>query len=242
VLCEKPLASTPAKAGVAAGGAPRTGVKIGEAFMVRTHPQWLRARELLREGRIGELRAVMGFFSYFNRDPANIRNVLAWGGGALIDIGCYPINTSRFIFGEEPRACVALLERDPEMHTDRLTSAYARVSLPGRRSSPATQLVPLPAHAVLSERAGADRDRGSGQRASRPADANLYRWAATCLAEALRPNHFRSATSTPFRATVLARGAWSGRGAGAPRGRRAQYGRARRAVPVGRRRDSWETP
>ena len=83
--------------------------------MVRTHPQWLRARELVRGGRIGELRAIMGFFSYFNRDPANIRNVRAWGGGGLFDIGCYPINTSRFVFGEEPRRVMALVERDPEM-------------------------------------------------------------------------------------------------------------------------------
>ena len=123
VLCEKPIALDAGEARHLLQVQARTGVKIGEAFMVRTHPQWLRTRELIRAGRIGELRSVMGFFSYFNPDPANIRNVRAWGGGGLMDIGCYPINTSRFIFGEEPRRATALLERDPEMQVDRLTSA-----------------------------------------------------------------------------------------------------------------------
>src|SRR5208283_3768124 len=122
VLCEKPLALDAAEARQLLAAQIRTGVKMGEAFMVRTHPQWVRARELVRAGRIGELRAAMGFFSYFNRDAANIRNVRAWGGGGLYDIGCYPIHTARFIFGAEPRRAMALVERDPEMGTDRLAS------------------------------------------------------------------------------------------------------------------------
>src|SRR5258708_12938758 len=80
----------------------RTGVKMGEAFMVRTHPQWLRARQMVREGSIGELRSVMGFFSYFNRDEANIRNVPEWGAGALMDISAYPITPPRSLFPEAP--------------------------------------------------------------------------------------------------------------------------------------------
>ncbi len=100
VLCEKPLALDAAEARTLLAAQVRTGVKIGEAFMVRTHPQWLRARELVRAGRIGDLRAIQGFFSYYNGDRDNIRNVRDWGGGGLMDIGCYPINTSRFIFGE----------------------------------------------------------------------------------------------------------------------------------------------
>jgi len=90
--------------------------------MVRTHPQWLRARELVASGRIGPLRSITGYFSYFNRDPKNIRNIPETGGGALMDIGCYPITTSRFMFGEEPSRVIGLLERDPEMKTDRLAS------------------------------------------------------------------------------------------------------------------------
>jgi predicted dehydrogenase len=142
VLCEKPVALDASQARKLFEAQARTGVKIGEAFMVRTHPQWLRARELVRAGRLGELRAIMGFFSYFNRDAANIRNVHAWGGGGLMDIGCYPINTSRFIFGEEPRRVMALLERDPEMQVDRLTSGM--LDFPSGQSvfTCSTQLVP----------------------------------------------------------------------------------------------------
>src|SRR5439155_3898801 len=123
VLCEKPLSLSAQEARTLLAARDRAAVKIGEAFMVRTHPQWLRAGELVRSGRIGKLRSVVGFFSYFNQDPANIRNIPAYGGGALMDIGCYPIMTSRFIMGEEPRRVLGLIERDPVLKTDRLTSA-----------------------------------------------------------------------------------------------------------------------
>jgi predicted dehydrogenase len=123
VLCEKPIGMNAAEARNLASARDRAGVKIGEAFMVRTHPRWLRVRELIRGGRIGQLRLVSGFFGYFNRDPKNIRNQLEYGGGALLDIGCYPITISRFIFGDEPSRVMGLIERDPEMRTDRLSSA-----------------------------------------------------------------------------------------------------------------------
>jgi predicted dehydrogenase len=123
VLCEKPVSLTVAEARTLLAVRDRTEVKMGEAFMVKTHPQWLRTLELIRSGRIGELRAIAGVFSYFNRDPKNVRNVPEWGGGALMDIGCYPITTSRFIFGEEPTRVVGLIDRDPEFKTDRLASA-----------------------------------------------------------------------------------------------------------------------
>jgi len=118
------------------------GVKIGEAFMVRTHPQWLRARELVASGRIGQLRSALGFFSYFNNDPSNIRNIPEYGGGALMDIGCYPITTSRFMFGEEPSRVLGLVDRDPQMKVDRLTSAI--LDFPSGQSTftCSTQLVP----------------------------------------------------------------------------------------------------
>jgi predicted dehydrogenase len=123
VLCEKPITMNTAECRELIAVRDRTGVKIGEAFMVRTHPQWLRARELVRAGKIGRLRSIIGAFSYYNLDPQNIRNILAYGGGALLDIGCYPITTSRFLFDEEPSRVVALVERDPAMGTDRLASA-----------------------------------------------------------------------------------------------------------------------
>ncbi len=123
VLCEKPLSLSVVEARSLLAARDRYGVKLGEAFMVKTHPQWLRTRELIRMGAIGELRSIVGLFSYFNRDPQNVRNVPEWGGGGLMDIGCYPITTSRWIFGEEPLRVAAVLEKDPQFGTDRLTSA-----------------------------------------------------------------------------------------------------------------------
>jgi predicted dehydrogenase len=128
VLCEKPISLTVAEAKKLLAARDRTKMKCGEAFMVRSHPQWLRARELVRSGKIGELRAVVATFSYFDREIHSIHNNLEGGGGALLDIGCYPINTSRFIFGEEPTRVVGLVERDPEMKIDRLTSAILAYS------------------------------------------------------------------------------------------------------------------
>jgi predicted dehydrogenase len=142
VLCEKPLSLTVEEAKTLLAARDRTGVKIGEAFMVRTHPQWLRTRELVESGRIGSLRSIVGFFSYFNVDPANIRNDLASGGGALMDVGCYPITTSRFVFREEPSRVLGLIGRDPVMKIDRLTSAI--LDFPSGQSTftCSTQLVP----------------------------------------------------------------------------------------------------
>ena len=123
VLCEKPIALNAEEARSLIELRDRTGVKIQEAFMVRTHPQWLETRRLIHSGRIGSVTAITGFFSYFNADPENIRNKLALGGGALMDIGCYPINISRFIFAAEPRRVLSVIERDPISGTDTLTSA-----------------------------------------------------------------------------------------------------------------------
>jgi len=142
VLCEKPLSHSLAEARELLAVEQETGVKIGEAFMVRTHPQWLRARELVGSGHIGELCSITGFFSYFNRDPKNIRNILAVGGGALLDIGCYPITTSRFLFGQEPSRVIGLMERDPEMKIDRLTSAVLEFPSGHAIFTCSTQLVP----------------------------------------------------------------------------------------------------
>ncbi len=122
VLCEKPIGLSVAEAEKLVAVRDRTGVKMQEAFMVRTHPQWLEALSRIRNRAIGELRSVQGFFSYYNDDPDNIRNILEYGGGGLMDIGCYPITTSRFIFGEEPTRVIGLIDRDPNWKTDRLTS------------------------------------------------------------------------------------------------------------------------
>src|SRR5258707_4312594 len=128
VLCEKPISITVAEAKTLLAARDRTGVKIGEAFMVKTHPQWLRTQETIRSGGIGELRAIDGVFSYFNRDPNSVRHKVEWGGGGLLDIGCYPITMSRFIFAEEPVRVAGALERDPDFKTDRLASAILEFS------------------------------------------------------------------------------------------------------------------
>lgn len=142
VLCEKPIGLSSAEALVLIAARDQAGLKCGEAFMASSHPQWLRAREIARSGAIGDLRAVTGFFSYFNRKPENVRNVAAWGGGALMDIGCYPINTTRMMFGEEPRRVSAIIDRDPDFQTDRLTTVL--LDFPSGQASftVSTQLVP----------------------------------------------------------------------------------------------------
>jgi len=124
VLCEKPVGLNVAEALRLVEVRDRTGVTIGEAFMVQSHPQWVRIIELVRGGRIGELRSAIGSFSYFKLEAENIRNIREYGGGGLMDIGCYPIKTSRMVFGEEPVRVSAAIRRDPQFgNIDMLTSA-----------------------------------------------------------------------------------------------------------------------
>ena len=142
VLCEKPLALSAKEAFRLLEVRARTGVQIAEAFMVRAHPQWAAVRELVAEGRLGELRLIVGHFSYFRRDLDDIRSRLEWGGGAIMDIGCYPITLSRWLFDEEPTAVIAAVDRDPDLHVDRLASGL--LCFPSGQASfnCATQLVP----------------------------------------------------------------------------------------------------
>ena len=126
VLCEKPFAMNAreaAQVSEVAGTGPGQ-VHIMEAFMVRFHPQWLRARQLVRSGELGDLRTVQVAFSYNNQNADNIRNKPENGGGALYDIGCYAIVAGRFLFDAEPLRVMALVERDRVFKTDRLSSAW----------------------------------------------------------------------------------------------------------------------
>ena len=123
VLCEKPIALTAAEAATLIEARDRTGLQVQEAFMVRHHPQWIRVRELIASGRLGQVRAVQGVFAYFNHDPLDIRNQRETGGGGVYDIGCYPTVISRFIFDSEPVRVNALMEHDPTFGTDRLATA-----------------------------------------------------------------------------------------------------------------------
>src|SRR5512142_3435605 len=139
VLCEKPVALTAAEAAQLRD----CKVKVMEAFMVRFHPQWHHARDLVKAGRIGALRAVQVFFSYFNDDPQNIRNQAEIGGGGLYDIGCYAVVAGRFFFDADPLRAAAMVDRDPAMKTDRLASALVDFGQ-GRHLdfTVSTQLVP----------------------------------------------------------------------------------------------------
>jgi predicted dehydrogenase len=121
VLCEKPIALSADEAETLKS-APRN-VIIAEAFMVRHHPQWIKARELIGKEKLGTLRAVQVFFSYYNEDANNVRNMADIGGGGAYDIGCYAILSGRYLFGAEPTAVVSLIDRDPVFYTDRTTSA-----------------------------------------------------------------------------------------------------------------------
>jgi predicted dehydrogenase len=142
VLCEKPIALTAAEAATLVDARDRTGAKIQEAFMVRTHPQWLEARALVRGGAIGDLTAMLGVFSYFNREAGNIRNRVDAGGGALMDVGCYLINTARFIFEQEPARVIGTVQRDPDFGTDRLTSILLDFGRGHAAGTCSTQMVP----------------------------------------------------------------------------------------------------
>jgi predicted dehydrogenase len=142
VLCEKPLSLTVAEAESLLAVRARTGVEIGEAFMINCHPQWLRLRELLAEGRVGSLRSIVGFYSYFNVAPANIRNQVEAGGGGLMDIGCYLVHASRYAFRQQPARVVAAIDRDPQMHTDRLTSVLLDFAAGQAVFTCGTQMIP----------------------------------------------------------------------------------------------------
>ena len=142
VLCEKPLSLRADDIDRLIQARDKHQVKVGEAFMVKTHPQWIKAQELVQNGELGKVSLVHGFFSYHNIKPENIRNKPEHGGGAIWDIGCYPVFTSRLVLGEEPVRLVASLEFDPRFGTDKLASVI--LEFPSARAvfSVSTQLVP----------------------------------------------------------------------------------------------------
>jgi len=129
VLCEKPIALSSADAEEMAEACEAAGVRLMEAFMYRLHPSWLQVRKLLAAGRIGRLQSIQSWFSYYNDDPRNIRNIAETGGGALLDIGCYSINLSRMLFDAEPERVQSSILRDPDRDIDVLTSGL--LTFPG---------------------------------------------------------------------------------------------------------------
>ena len=143
VLFEKPIGlSSEEGEQLLAAAEKHSHLKVMEAFMYRHHPQWRLAKSLVDDGRIGQLRTIQSFFSYYNTDPTNIRNQAEIGGGAMMDIGCYSVSLSRFIFGGEPQRVFGLVEYDPEFKTDRLVSAMLDFGRGTSTFTCSTQLVP----------------------------------------------------------------------------------------------------
>ena len=143
VLCEKPIGLTSGEGQqLVDAGKQHPNLKLMEAFMYRHHPQWVKAKQLVTEGKIGELRTIQSFFSYFNVDPNNIRNIPEQGGGGLMDIGCYNISLSRFIFDAEPERIMGVVEYDPEMKTDRIASGILDFGRGTATFTCSTQLTP----------------------------------------------------------------------------------------------------
>lgn len=143
VLCEKPMTLRTKEIKELIEIRDRNSLVVGEAFMVHTHPQWIDVLERIRKGELGTLRCIQGFFSYHKTDPENIRNIFEYGGGAMWDIGCYPVHISRYVFGEEPVRVLSLVDRDPQMKIDRLVSVI--LDFPSGQSTftVSTQLVPF---------------------------------------------------------------------------------------------------
>jgi predicted dehydrogenase len=143
VLCEKPLGLDVADANrLVEAAAAHPELKVMEAFMYRHHPQWQKARELVTSGKLGKICTINSVFSYFNRDPENIRNQPGIGGGGLMDIGCYPISLSRFLFGREPDRVIGTVEFDPDFKVDRFASAILDFGSATATFSCSTQMVP----------------------------------------------------------------------------------------------------
>jgi predicted dehydrogenase len=143
VLCEKPVGLNAAEAqSLLKEARRRPALKVMEAFMYRHHPQWQRARQIVTEGKIGDLRTIHSFFSYHNLDAGNIRNRADAGGGGIMDIGCYNISLSRFIFDREPRRVCGIIEYDTIFGTDRLASGILDFGVGTSTFTCSTQLVP----------------------------------------------------------------------------------------------------
>ena len=143
VLCEKPIAMTAREGQLLVDASARfPKLKVMEAFMYRHHPQWVLAKRLVTSGMIGDFKTIQSFFSYYNTDPTNIRNIPTIGGGGMMDIGCYPISLSRFLFGREPARVFGLTEYDPQFSTDRMASAILDFGEGSSTFTCSTQLSP----------------------------------------------------------------------------------------------------
>ena len=153
VLVEKPVALSAAEAETLLDGRNRFDVLIQEAFMIRTHPQWLQAISLVRDGTLGRVRSVVGYFSYHNVDPLNVRNMPDIGGGGVLDIGCYLVHAARWIYDREPQRVVSSIEMDPTLGVDRLASMLLDFGDAQMIGVCGTQMAPAQRIVILGEKA-----------------------------------------------------------------------------------------
>lgn len=154
VLCEKPIGISSAEAReLSAAASAKPHLKVMEAFMYRFHPQWQHALKLVKDGTIGELKSIQSFFTYYNVDPSNIRNQKDIGGGGMMDIGCYCISLSRFLFGREPERVSGIVEYDPGLQTDRMASGILDFSTGTSSFTCSTQLAPYQRVNILGTQA-----------------------------------------------------------------------------------------
>ncbi len=159
VLCEKPLALNHQEAERLLGiAALHPELKVMEAFMYRYHPQWLRAKGIIDEGGIGELRTIQAFFSYYNTDPGNIRNIVGIGGGGMMDIGCYCVSLARYLYAREPVRVCGIVDQDPVFKTDRMFSGIMDFDGGTATFTCSTQLQPFQRVVILGTRGGIELD------------------------------------------------------------------------------------
>ncbi len=155
VLCEKPIALSGDQAKqLLAVARQKPHLKVMEAFMYRFHPQWVYAKKMVTEGAIGELKTIQSIFSYYNDDPGNIRNQKEAGGGGLMDIGCYSISLSRFLYGKEPNRVFGKVEFDPAFGVDQIASGILDFTTGTSTFTCSTQLTPYQRVNILGTTAG----------------------------------------------------------------------------------------
>jgi predicted dehydrogenase len=203
VLCEKPIGMNAGEArALLAGAARHPSLKVAEAFMYRCHPRWEAARKLVEDGAVGTLRTVHTFFSYDNRDPANIRNIAETGGGAWLDIGCYGVSVARWLFAAEPASVQATVDRDPVFGTDRLTSAVLRVGGGTATVTCATQMTPHQSVSILGTNGRIELDMPFNPPSDVPTAIRLHR-AGLCEDFAYAPCDQFTIQADRFNAAVL---------------------------------------
>ena len=123
ILCEKPIALDAEQAQESMDICSRHNVKLMEAFMYKFHPQWIYAKDVVKTKQIGDIKYINSSFAYNNPAPNNIRNIKEYGGGAVMDIGCYAISVPRFILDTEPQKVMGIQVEHDRFGTDILSSA-----------------------------------------------------------------------------------------------------------------------